>query len=57
MTQRQSKPPRAERPTVEQVIEENKIALERAKASKNRRLDEMAWDKIKKESWSVLITP
>ena len=49
MLQRPSQPPRAEPPFPEEVLEENKIALERAKPSSKPRLDEMAWAKTKKE--------
>ena len=48
MVQRQSDPPRSERPSPEEIVEENKIALERAKPSRSEKLDELAWAKTEK---------
>ena len=42
MVQRMSGPPRAEKPSREEIVEENKIALQRAKPSHSERLDELA---------------
>ena len=49
MVQRESEPRNSERPTVDQIFEENKIPLERAKPSRNKNVDALAWEKTKGE--------
>ena len=49
MTQRESSYPRANRPSAKEIAEENRIALERAKPSKNPKMDSLAWEKTKAE--------
>ena len=49
MQQRESNVSRARRPSPEEVLAENRIALERAKPSRDPRVDELAWDKTKAE--------
>ena len=49
MLQRQSQPPRAVPPSSAQIIEENKIALSKAKPSYSHALDKLAWEKTQKE--------
>ena len=42
-----SRPPRAEKPSVDVISRKNEIALERAKPSKNPVADEKSWEKTK----------
>ena len=42
MTQRSSRPPRAERPSPEEIVVENKLALERAKPSRDPEADRLS---------------
>ena len=49
MLQMQSEPPRAELPSKTEVVEQNKIALTRAKPSYSPVLDRLAWEKTQKE--------
>ena len=49
MLQRQSEPPRAELPSKAEVVEQNQIALTRAKPSYSPVLDRLAWEKTQKE--------
>lgn len=49
MLQRRSESPRAEAPTRAEMMEENKIALSRAKPSYSPVLDRLAWEKTQKE--------
>ena len=49
MQQRESDCPRARRPSPDEVLAENRIALERAKPSKDPKVDILAWAKTKAE--------
>lgn len=47
MQQRESMHPRARRPSPEEVLAENRVAIKRAKPSNNPKLDDVAWEKTK----------
>ena len=49
MVQRTTRPPRAEKPSEEDILKENQVALQRAKPSKDPEADRLSWDKTKSE--------
>ena len=49
MVQRTSRPPRAERPSNEDIVKENQVALQRAKPSSDPVADKLSWEKTKSE--------
>ena len=49
MVQRTTRPPRAVRPSEDEVLAHNEVVLERAKPSKDQEADKLSWDKSKAE--------
>ena len=49
LMQRVSEPPRAEKPSIAQVMVENAVALQRAKPSRDPVADALSWEKTKAE--------
>ena len=49
MQHRESNVPRARRPSPDEVLAGNRIALDSAKPSRDPRVDELAWDKTNAE--------
>ena len=49
MVQRTTRPPRAEKPSEEDIIKEHQVPLQRAKPSKDPEADRLSWDRTKSE--------
>ena len=49
LVQRDSEPPRTRRPSRDEIIAVNLVALDRAKPSRDQNVDAMAWEKTKAE--------